>query len=271
MKSGAPVLEEESDIEVGEQSGLAMLKTLEVFQRQNPENPVYLFLLAKGYTSYGFGFLENRMLQYQYKDPARYDVYLERAKLFYSRGKSFGLRLIEKRDKGLREAIDQGLEPLRKRLAGAGQGEVEALFWTALSWGNYVNLTKDSVRSVSDLAIVEAIMGRVLELNPNYFYGGPHLFYGAYYSSRPAMLGGNVTKGKEHFEAAAKATGRRFLMTYVLEAQYLAVQEQDKSLYGELLSKVEDGKAELLPEQRLANELAKERAKFLRDSEKKLF
>lgn len=271
LKAGAPVFEEESDIEVAESSAVAMLKTLEAFHRHNPGNETFLLLLAKSYGTYGFGFLENRMLQYKDKDPGRYNVYLERAKLFYSRGKDYGLELIEQRNKNLRHAVDKGLEPLRQELAKLDRDDVDAVFWTALSWGNYINLTKDSVRSVSDLGIVEAMMGRVLELDPNFFYGGPHLFYGAYFASRPPMLGGNPEEARRHFDQAAKASGGKLLMTYALEAQFLAVQTQDKALFEELLSKVDSGSIDLLPEQRLANALAKERVKFLREGEQNYF
>ncbi|MBI2982221.1 MAG: hypothetical protein HYY44_08040 [Deltaproteobacteria bacterium] len=136
MKEGAPVFEQEQDIEVAEQTGLAMIKTLEVFHHQNPKNKNYLLLLSKSYGTYGFGFLENRLLQHEQKNPERYKVYLERAKLFYSRGRDYGLQLIEREDKDLRKAIDGGLGPLKSALAGVGRDDVPMIFWTALSWGN---------------------------------------------------------------------------------------------------------------------------------------
>ncbi|MBI4373363.1 MAG: hypothetical protein HY542_00655 [Deltaproteobacteria bacterium] len=271
LKEGSPVFEEEQDVEVAEQTGLAMIKTLEVFHHQNPKNKNYLLLLSKSYGTYGFGFLENRLLQYEQKDPERYKVYLERAKLFYSRGKNYGLQLIEREDKDLRKAIDQGLGPLKGALAGVGKSDAAMIFWTALSWGNYVNLTKDEVRSVSDLAIVEVMMARVLELDPGFFYGGPHLFYGVYYASRPTMLGGNPEEAKKHFEEASKSSEGRFLLPYVLQAQFLAVQTQDRNLFNDLIGKVESGDPNAMPEQKLANMLAKERVRYLRDREKELF
>ena len=271
MKSGQPIMEEESDIEVAEQSSVAMIKTLEVFYRHNPDNETFLFLLSKSYGSYSFGFLENRLLEFKNKDPQRFAVYEERAKLFYLRGKEYGLKYIERRDKGLRRAIDQGLVKLREELSHTGKGDLEALFWTAFNWGNYINLTKDSVRSVSDLTLVEAMMARVMELDPNYLYGGPHLFYGVYYGSSPPMLGGNPEQARKHFESAAKTSEGKMLMTMVLEAQVLAVQLQDRELFDRLLGQVEEGSIEAIPEQRMANVLAKERARLLRENAKNYF
>lgn len=271
FKAGSPVFEEESDIEVAEQSALAVIKTLEAFHRHNPENETYLFLLSKSYGTYAFGFLETRMLEYQDRDPAKYQVYLERARLFYSRGRDYGLKWIARRDKKLREAIDKDLKTLQERLASYDKKEIEPVFWTALSWSSYINLTKDSVRSITDLAIVETMMGKVLQVNPDYFYGGPHLFYGAYYTSRPPMLGGDPEKGRQHFEEAVKVTQEKFLLPLVMEAQYLAVQIQDPVLFHSLLDRVEAGSIDAMPEQRLANVLAKYRAKLLRENEKRYF
>jgi len=271
FKAGSPVFEEESDIHVAEEAGISLLKTLEVFHRHNPENPDYLLLLSKSYGTYAFGFLENRILQYKAKDPSRHDLYLNRARLFYTRGKEYGLKRIERTNGELRRAIDQGLEPLRTALSQVGPDEIEPIFWTALSWGNYINLTKDQVRSVSDLAIVEAMMAQVLKVRPDFFYGGPHLFYAIYYASRPPILGGDANKARQHFEEASKASSGKFLMVEALEAQVLAVQLQDRMQFHKLISRIESTSLEVLPEQRLANALAKERARLLRENESHYF
>jgi hypothetical protein len=58
-------------------------------------------------------------------------------------------------------------------------------------------------------------------------------------------------------------TGGRNLMVYALEAQFLSVQTMDRGLFDELMAKIEAGTVESLPEQRLANALAKQRVKYL--------
>ena len=52
-------------------------------------------------------------------------------------------------------------------------------------------------------------------------------------------------------------------MVFALEAQFLAVQIRDKGLFDEMIAKVNAGSVDALPEQRLANALAKERVKYL--------
>lgn len=271
FRVGAPVFEQEADIEVAEVSGLAMIKTLEVFSHHNPTNATYLTLLAKSYGTYAFGFLENRMIEYQHKDPQKYQLYFDRAKLFYGRGKRYGLAGLKESDAGLAKALDKGVEAVRKKMNGYHWNEIEPIFWAAFTWGSLINLSKDDITAVADLALVETMMARIVEVHPGFYYGAPHLFYGVYYASRPPMLGGSPEKSRKHFEDAAHVTQGRSLMVFALEAQFLAPQTLDKGLFHEMLAKVEEGKVEALPEQSLANALAKERVKFLRENEKNYF
>lgn len=271
FKEGAPVFESEGDIEVAETSGLAMIKTLEVFNFHNPNNKNYLNLLARSYATYAFGFLETRMIQYQFSDPQKYQMYFDRAKSFYKKGKQFGFDYLKQKDKALLKAFEKGVDATRKRMKKYDRQDVEGAFWTVFNWGSYINLSKDDITIVADLALVEVVMARIVEVNPGFFYGGPHMFYGVYYASRPAMLGGNPTLAKQHFEDAAKVTGGKLLMVYALQAQFLAVQMMDKALFDEMLAKIDAGSADALPEQRLANALAKERVKYLRANEAKYF
>ena len=263
FKVGAPVFEQEGDVETAEISGLAMIKTLEVFSYQNPQNRNYLNLLARSYATYAFGFFETRMVQYQFKDPERYQLYFDRAKGFYKKGKGFAMNLMGRRDPKLIKALAQGVEAVKKRASNYDRYEIEPLFWLVFNWGSLINLSKDDITAVADLALVEAIMARIVQVYPGFFYGGPHMFYGVYYASRPPMLGGNPEEARKHFEEASKLTNDRNLMVFALEAQFLAVQIRDKGLFDEMIAKVNAGSVDALPEQRLANALAKERVKYL--------
>ncbi len=270
FKDGSPIFEQDGDIETSETAGLAMIKTLEVFYYANPGNRNYLFLLAKAYGTYAFGFLENRMIQYK-NDPAKYQIYADRAKLFYSRGKQYGMQLMKREDGGFKKAVETGLLPLQKKIKHYGKHDVASMFWLAFNWGSLINLSKDDITAVADLPLVEAMMARVLEVNPAFYFAGPQLFYGVYYASRPAMLGGSPDKAKEHFAEAERLTGGKALMVYALQAQFLATQLLDKALFEELLGKVDAGSVDADPAQRLANALAKERAKLLRAHEAAYF
>ncbi len=161
MKDGSPVFEQESDPEVAETSGLAMIKTLEVFHYQNPTNKIYLNLLAKSYGTYAFGFLENRMIQFK-NDPAKFQVYFDRARNFYKKGKDYGMAGLNRRDKGLVKALSKGVDATRKRMESYSRHEIEPVFWAAFNWGSYINLSKDDITIVADLPLVETMMARIV-------------------------------------------------------------------------------------------------------------
>ena len=82
-----------------------------------------------------------------------------------------------------------------------------------------------------------SIMTRVLELDPNYFHGAPHRYFGAYYSVAPGFAGGDMEKGREHFEKAI-AIDPAYLGTRVLYAQFWAEKEDEEELWYEQLNAV---------------------------------
>ncbi len=74
-------------------------------------------------------------------------------------------------------------------------------------------------------------------------------------------MGGDPEAAKRYFDEAIQATGGKYLMVKVLMAKTYAVVTQDRALYESLLKEVLNTPASVFPEQRLANELAKRRAK----------
>lgn len=270
MAAGAPSMELESDVEIAEASGLTMLKMVESFQYDNPRNKTYNTLLARSYANYAMGFLEWNMLKYKGVDEAKRAQSEERAIRFYTRGKEYGLKVLT-RHGTFKNALTKDLDSFKKALKSFGRGSVPELFWTAMNWGSLINLKKDSPIAIAEFPKVEAIMARVLELDEMYFYGGPHLFFGFSYGSRPAMFGGDAKKSKEHFEKGVSAYKRKFLLGMVFYALGYAVPNGDHEMFQTLLNEVLSTDAAVLPEQRLANELAKLRARWLLDHEAEVF
>jgi len=111
----------------------------------------------------------------------------------------------------------------------------------------------------------------MLELDASYHFAGPHLFFGVFYGGRPKILGGNPDKSRQHFEMCLKLTERKYLITQLLYAKIYAVQIQDRELFKKLLSEVLAAPVDILPEQRLANAVAKMKAQTLLESADDLF
>lgn len=270
MAGGAPSFEMESDVEIAKTTSITMLKMLEAFQYDNPRNKTLNTLLARSYANYTQGFLEFEILMNEGQNEAEYQKYLERTKQFYAKGKDFGLKALTK-NSSFKSAMNKDLDTFKKALNSFGRSQVPDLFWTAMNWGSFINLSKDSPIAIAEYPKVEAIMERVMKLDENYFYGGPMLFYGFSYGARPQMFGGDLKKSKEFFEKGINAYNRKFLMAIVFYAQIYAVQAQDPALFDTLLNEVLSADAAVLPQARLANEIAKLRARWLLDHKAKFF
>lgn len=255
MERGAPAVYSEPDPILAEQALASQLELLREFLANDPDNPRLLTLAAQSFAGYAFLFLEG-------KDDAR-------ARAFYKRGMDYGMRLLHERLPCLASASDDAavaacFQRLKRR-------DADALFWTAYGWAGWVNLGRDDPDATADLPRVEAAMARVEQLDPGHFYAGPDLFFGADYGSRSKTLGGRPEESKARFDLALKREGGKFLCAQFLYARYYAVQAQDKPLFESLLHQIQDAPADILPEQRLANEVAKRKAGELLKHEGELF
>lgn len=270
MSAGTPAMEEEEDVAYANQASLASLKTMEAIQRSNPNDPGILLLLARSFASYTFGFVENDILEAKGNNEAFEKLATDRAKRFYGRGKKFGLLLLSQKG-NFKKTVVGPLDEFKKTLNGFGKQDVPALFWTAFNWGNLINFSKDSPEAIIELPKVEAMIRRVMELDDRYNFSGPHLFLAVFNASRPAMLGGQPEEAKKEFDIAIEQTGGKYYIAKVLEAQFYAVQTQNKGLFESLLKEVVSADPAAMPEQRLANELAIRRAQILLQKEKLFF
>lgn len=243
-------LNAETDTGHAREAAASLLVMLEGHVRADPGYRPLRRAAAQAYGGFAFGFLEK-------KEPAR-------ARRLYKRGRDHGLRAL-----GLSPATPDAA--FRKTLARLGRDDLPLLFWTAYCWSGWINLSRGNPDALADLPRAEAMMARALAIDPQFFHGGPELFFGVYYGSRSRLLGGDPQKAAAHFRRAISATGGRFLMAKFLFARYHAVQTQDKALFVRLLDEIEKAPAGLLPDQALANALAKERARALRERMEDLF
>jgi hypothetical protein len=115
------------------------------------------------------------------------------------------------------------------------------------------------------------MMKRVLELDEKFYYGGPHLFMGIWFASRPKIAGGNLKKSQSHFLEALRLGEGKFLMAHVYYAKYYARKVMDKELFTSTLQKVLETPTDTSPDLILLNTVAKKKAKELLDHVEEYF
>ncbi len=213
-----------------------------------PENRDLLAAGCRAYLSYASSFLEH--------------TDQDKALPLYAKAKDYGFRaLSEKGD--FRKAVAGSLAEFTIFLQRYEQKDVPALFWTASSWINWINLNLDNLEALAEMPMVEATMRRILELDGEFYYGGPHLLMGAYLAAKPAAIGGDINEAREHFDRALAIGEGKVLMAKVLYAQYYARRVKDRTLFEDTLQEVLVAPVNTVPELTLSNVLAQEKARRL--------
>jgi len=237
----------QSDLRILREGMPAYLMLIDGMVQTVPDNEQLLIAAAQSYSSFASLFVEGQDKEY--------------ANLLYQRGKQYALKSLEMR--GFKEPLQRPFDDFKEGLKRLGKKDVPYIFWAATCWVNWIRLNLDSIEAISELPRVESLMKRALELDEGFYYGGPHLFMGIWFASRPKIAGGDLKKAQEHFMKALDLGQGKFLMAYVYYANYYARKMTDKDLFTSTLQKVLETPAETSPDLVLLNTVAKKQAKEL--------
>ncbi|MBW2203058.1 MAG: hypothetical protein JRF52_02895 [Deltaproteobacteria bacterium] len=240
---------EECDLKLAEQSLPAELKLMEGLLKNAPKNKQILTALCMGFTGYAMLFVEE-------EDP-------ERASKLYLRARKYGLKAM-----GMENPDHQ---VILARLSAVDKDQIEPLFWVTMSWNGWINLNLDKPAALGDLSTVQECLKRVMEINPEYFYGSPYIINGSMLAAMPKILGGDAAKSKEFFTKALAASNGKFFLAQYYYAKYYAVRVQDKELFLNLIDEVEKAPADQLKEACLINSAIKEKMRSLKEMADELF
>lgn len=195
-----------------------------------------------------------------------------RARELYLRAHRYGLRAVEQYVPGFRQAFEHSSETLYKHYLPRCEKEAApALLWAGMALALAINVARDDVMLLGDIALARALLERVVVLDERYYFGGAHLALGALLGSTGPMTGGDVEGARRHLERALQIGQRGFLLAQEMYARTLAVQLQDRERFASLLSEVERAPLSINPDQALVNVAAKRRAARLRERIDELF
>ena len=253
--------DKEADLMLADAGIRSNLKTFEGLQEIVPENERLLTLTARSFASYAFGFVEDKMETAAAVGDLQTEAEMrERAIDFYGRSKRSGFKALSKANSKFREALNGDQEKLERALKRFKKKHVPALFWTAYAWGRSINLQQDNPMLLVDLANVEIMMRRVIELDESFYFGGAHLFFSAYYGSRSPQLGGKPEKVKQHLQKVDEINNGKFQFSKLFLARYYAYPLHDRALYEKTLQEILDAPIDVFPEHKISTAIAKARA-----------
>lgn len=254
IENGFAALNEETDLELAAAGAGASLKLLEGLLRSDPENPELLLTAAQGYVGYALAFVDAG-------DTLRLTD-------FYRRGRDYALaawraHAAARRTPSPTQDVLLNLGALTGYLDLLDARFVPEVYWAASGWAGMIDANRADPDLLADVPTVVALSEFVVRHDGGYSYAGAHLLLGALAGSVPAFLGGEPDRSRAQFERAIALTDGRFLMTHVLYASTYAVQTQDQSRFRALLEHVLSADPRVLPEQNLANAVARRRASRL--------
>jgi hypothetical protein len=243
------------------------LKTFESLLAADPANLDLAAATAKGFVSYSALFVLPEASRLEASDLAAARAGRDRAKRLFLRGRDYGMAGLERRRPGFERRLHE--DP--SVLASLGRRDVPLLFWAAAGWAGAVSAVPSDMKLLADLAVIEAMMRRALELDESYEDGTLHEFFIAFEGGRSEAMGGSPERARRHFERAVELCGGRRASPYVALATTVAVKEQNYELFKDLLDKALAVDPDAVPAWRLVNTLAREQAHYLMEHRADLF
>jgi tetratricopeptide (TPR) repeat protein len=240
----------QSDPEIVKHGAPAYLLLIDSLIAEDPENPKLLLSGAKLYGAYGGGLISDterqRGLMEKAMDYASRGLCKTRAEICAARSLPFG----------------QFTDSLQQ----TGPQDLAGLYVYGTSWAGWVRANRDDWNAVAELAKAEAVLLRVIELNPAYEKGRAQLYLGVIRSLAPPALGGKPEIGRKHFEQAIAISEGQDLIAKVEFARHYARLVFDQELHDRLLHEVVEADPNA-PGLTLSNVLAQQQARALLDDE----
>lgn len=227
-------MQSQSDFENFEKSVLGTLMLTEGLLSLKPGDMNFLATLTKGYAGYAFAVNETYYLQdlYEEKDESSHK---EKAVINYSKAMEYGLQYMGKEGvtyQMLQKSVSdkEGVVGLLEDEMDNDIRDLEVVLFTAQSLASMINLQKDKMTLVSQLPIAKGMFDWVCSKKPDIHYGACDIFFASYEAGRPAMLGGNPSKGKEIFIKLIQNQPHNWLAR-VAYIQFYAIPQAEEADY----------------------------------------
>lgn len=220
----------------------------------DPQNTGLLQAGSKLYGAYAGGFVD---------DAAR-------AKRLAARSFDYACRATCASIASLCAQIDAPFEAFALEVGKSDRRSTALLYTLASAWAARIQANSEDWKAIADIPKVQALLERVVALEPAHANGEPYMMLGVLATLRPASLGGKPEEGKADFERALALSGGRNQMVRVLYAQHYARLVFDQPLHDRLLNEAIEADPHA-PGLTLVNTLAQQRARKLLESGKDFF
>lgn len=242
----AGALQANDDPETVRQAAPAYLVLIDGLIADAPDDGTLLQAGADLYSSYASAFVRDKA----------------RSQRLAHRARDYGFRAMCAVDSAMCGVWSRPYPEFEDAVDGVDRDDVDALYSAAGAWATWIKANSADWSAVADKARVEAMIRRIVALDPTYRNGGPYLYLGVLATLIPEGLGGKPEEGRVAFERAIELSEGRNLMAKVLLARDYARLVFDRGLHDRLCREVLDAAVEE-PGLTLTNALAQEEAAAL--------
>jgi hypothetical protein len=242
-------INKQNDPQTVREGAPAYLLLIDGMVEQSPDDPDTLLAAASLYSAYVSAFV--------------IDQQPERAQRLALKARAYAFRAAAIRKPRFDLLRDKPFAEFEAVRGDFQKGDEELLYLLISAWAAVIQTSRDDWDAIADIAKIELLTARLMELDERYYYGAPHLAMGLLQTVLPGELGGRPEEARRHFERAIEIAEGKFLPAYVLYAEHYAKPAFNRELYVKLLQKVTDTPADAVPELTLVNTLARERAQAM--------
>ena len=259
LASGDTAVERDDDPVLVGQALPFTLKLIDSVLLQQPDDRALLLAGARGYVLYGYAFvsLPAERISRQDIDVAR--PMRARARALFMRAHAYASRALQLDYPDIDSALRKDPKQAVSRVGGKPQRDVQSLYWTAVSLGLAISVSKNDPKLLARLPELEALLDRALALDEAWGDGALHEL---------AIQLGPVTRiGKaalqKHYQRALALSGGKRASLFVAYGEAVALPDQDRADFVRLLNRALAVDVDAYPDQRLLNVLAQQQARWL--------
>ena len=224
----------------------AYLLLLDSMIKDDPDNPQLLVSAAKLYGAFATGLID---------EPVR-------SKRLSGHARKYAHQALCIEQAELCEAETKGFAEFVTALETVDDDALPVLYAYATSFAGWIKANSDDWNALLHLPKVQAMLQRIVDLQPDYAQGRAQLYLAVLHSQLPASLGGKPETGRQHFDLALRYSGGTDLIAKVEYARTYARLVFNQALHDRLLNEVINADP-VVPDLTLSNILAQKKAREL--------
>lgn len=258
IASGGSTYETDDDLELVGDALPFSLKLIESLLSATPDHVGLLNAACKGFTSYGYVFVQNGDKALSDPDLATEDAIKARARRLYQRALRYGLRGLDVTYPGLSSKM---MADPKSAMTPVKKADVERVYWAAASLGLAISISKSDASMIARVPEVEAMLDRAMALDDTWGAGSLHEFAITLASAKPG--GADPATMQRHYERALDLSGGNRASLFTTYAEASAIPKQDVEAFRGLIARALAVDTDAHPEWRVANLAAQKRARWL--------